>query len=57
MFPFDDKEMLTNYIVGFAKSCMQARDVIYNLRKTRRYIAITTPDTNIPFKAVVTFCP
>ena len=24
MFPFDDKEMLTNYIVGFARSCMQS---------------------------------
>lgn len=24
MFPFDDKEMRTNYIVGFARSCMQA---------------------------------
>lgn len=23
MFPFDDKEMPTRYIVGFARSCMQ----------------------------------
>ena len=24
MFPFEDKEMLANYIVGFARSCMQS---------------------------------
>ena len=55
MFPFDDKEMLTNYIVGFARSCMQAGMLYTTSEKHEGYIAITTPDTRYPFKSVVTF--
>ena len=55
MFPFDDKEMLTNYIVGFARSCMQSGMLYTTSEKQEGYIAITTPDTKYPFKAVVTF--
>ena len=55
MFPFDDKEMLTRYIVGFARSCMQAGMLYTTSEKHEGYIAITTPDTRYPFQSVVTF--
>ena len=55
MFPFDDKEMLTRYIVGFARSCMQAGMLYTTSEKHEGYIAITTPDTKYPLKSVVTF--
>lgn len=55
MFPFNDKEMLTNYIVGFARSCMQAGMLYTTSERHEGYIAITTQDTKYPFKSVVTF--
>lgn len=55
MFPFDDKEMLTRYIIGFARSCMQAGMLYTTSEKHEGYIAITTPDTRYPFQSVVTF--
>ncbi len=55
MFPFDDKEMLTRYIMGFAKSCMQAGMLYATSKKHEGYIAITTPDSKYPFKAIRTF--
>ena len=55
MFPFDDKEMLTNYIVGFAKSCMQAGMLYATSERHEGYATITTPDTKYPLKSVVTF--
>ena len=56
MFPFDDKEMRTNYIVGFARSCMQAGICLIQRPKiTRGYIAITAPDTQYPFQPIKTF--
>ena len=56
MFPFDDKEMRTNYIVGFARSCMQAGICLIQRPKiTRGYIAITAPDTKYPFQPIKTF--
>lgn len=47
MFPFDDKEMLTNYIVGFAKSCMQAGMLYATSERHEGYAAITTPDVTV----------
>ena len=56
MFHFDDKEMRTNYIVGFARSCMQAGICLIQRPKiTRGYIAITAPDTKYPFQSIKTF--
>ncbi len=55
MFPFDDKEMLTRYIAGFAKSCMQAGMLYATSEKHEGYVAITTPDTKYPLKSVGTF--
>lgn len=55
MFPFDDKEMLTKYITGFAKSCMQSGMLYTTSEKHEGFIAITTPDTKYPPKAMVTF--
>lgn len=58
MFPFDDKEMLTNYIVGFARACMQAGMLYTTSEKHEGYIAITTPDTRyqIPVQISRYFC-
>lgn len=55
MFPFDDKEILTNYIIGFARSCMQAGMLYTTSENHEGYIAITTPDTKYPFAAIRTF--
>lgn len=56
MFPFDDKEMRTNYIVGFVRFCMQAGICLIQRPKiTRGYIAITAPDTKYPFQPIKTF--
>lgn len=55
MFPFDDKEMLTNYIVGFARSCMQSGMLYTTSEKHEGFVAITTPDTKYPFAAIRTF--
>lgn len=55
MFPFDDKEMLTRYIVGFARSCMQSGMLYTTSENHEGYIAITTPNTKYPLKAVWTF--
>lgn len=54
MFPFDDKRCLVSYIHAFAKACMQA-DMLYTTsEKHEGYIAVSTPDTKYPMKAVVT---
>ena len=55
MFPFSDKEMLTKYIVGFARSCMQSGMLYTTSEKHEGYIAITTPDTKYSFRSVKTF--
>lgn len=55
MFPFSDKEMLTKYIVGFARSCMQSGMLYTTSEKHEGYIAITTPDTKYSFQSVKTF--
>ena len=52
MFPFDDKEMLTRYIIGFARSCMQAGMLYATSDKHEGYIAITTPDSKYPLKSI-----
>ncbi len=43
MFPFDDKEMLTNYIVGFARSCMQA-GMLYTTSEKHEGLPRPIPD-------------
>ena len=55
MFPFSDKEMLTKYIVGFARSCMQSGMLYTTSEKHEGYIAITTLDTKYSFQSVKTF--
>lgn len=47
--------MRTNYIVGFARSCMQAGMLYTTSKRHEGYIAITTPDTKYPFESVATF--
>ena len=47
--------MRTNYIIGFARSCMQAGMLYTTSKRHEGYIAITTPDTKYPFESVVTF--
>ena len=47
--------MRTNYIVGFARPCMQAGMLYTTSKRHEGYIAITTPDTKYPFESVVTF--
>lgn len=54
MFPFEEKERLVNYINAFARACMQA-DMLYTIsEKHEGYIALSTPDTKYPLRAVMT---
>ena len=55
MFPFDDKEMRTNYIVGFAVPVCRRACLIQRPKITRGYIAITAPDTKYSFQPIKTF--
>lgn len=54
MFPFEDKERMVKYINGFAKACMQAGMLYMTSEKKEGYIALSTPDTKYPLRAVVT---
>lgn len=54
MFPFKGKERLVKYINGFAKACMQAGMLYTTSEKHEGYIALSTPDTKYPVKAVIT---
>lgn len=54
MFPFKEKERLVKYINGFAKACMQAGILYTTSEKHEGYIALSTPDTKYPVKAVIT---
>lgn len=47
IFPFDDKEMLTNYIVDFVRLCKRARMLYTTSKRHEGYIAITTLNTNL----------
>lgn len=54
MFPFDDQQCLAGYIHAFAKACMQAGILYATSEKHEGYIAISTPDTKYPAKAIIT---
>jgi len=47
--------MWTNYIVGFARSCMQAGMPNTTSENHEGYIAITAPDTKYQFQSIKTF--
>ena len=55
MFPFDDKELLKKYIMGFAKFCMECGMLYTTSENHEGYIAYSAPDTKHPMKAVRTF--